>query len=620
MPEHEQTPKPVAPPQPQPRPALRPAETPRPANWVQALGRQPAASLFALETGAVRDEMGADESAPAADESRPAAHEDMALLPATLGPRQRAPLMIQRAADLDGLTPESDETAADAIAPAGLLVADDAASGPGQMTRSAFLAALRDAVCAGVEAELEGTLWSAMGCPYVEYWFGYYQQQSADHIERALRRYVPEASSATSAEGYIPLAVARVRRGVATWRDTGQVTEVPAGLPTNLPGLPPSAPPAAAPTNQGENDENVARKADATATPAHSPARVRQQLGPGQPLEGGVRNRMEPALGADLGRVRLHTDGKAAGLARGLGARAFAVGNHVAFGAGHYQPGTLIGDALLAHELAHVVQQSAAQTPASATSSSDERSLEDDADHTAMGAVLRLWGHARALAGRTMPALRAGLRLQSCGMSVKEKEQAAKDLLAIITDPMANEADIIKKMEALGSDGAEVLMLTPPFDHKSDDGRIRTFAGTEAGQRVLAKGTSILHNGDVVARVRADAIDKILAEFTPTTPPTVKPDEQTALDRINKAIDADSRKPEYSKSTPPLRLPVTRLNFGTEMFGGVYYNPHMSGNDAGRTRLRSLKNPETSNVAHVEAPDGHHERVGNAKVRHPFEE
>src|SRR5206468_3817075 len=88
-------------------------------------------------------------------------------------------------------------------------------------------------------------------------------------------------------------------------------------------------------------------------TPASVPP-----LGPGRPLDGAARARMEPAFGYDFSRVRVHSDGHAAEAARGLHAHAFTYGNAVVFGAGRYQPGEPTGDALLAHELAHVVQQS----------------------------------------------------------------------------------------------------------------------------------------------------------------------------------------------------------------------------------------------------------------------
>jgi hypothetical protein len=85
---------------------------------------------------------------------------------------------------------------------------------------------------------------------------------------------------------------------------------------------------------------------------------VRQVLrSPGEPLGPAVRALMEARFGRDLSRVRLHADARAAASARALGARAYAAGPHVVFAEGAYDPGTRRGLWLLAHELAHVVQQ-----------------------------------------------------------------------------------------------------------------------------------------------------------------------------------------------------------------------------------------------------------------------
>ncbi len=78
---------------------------------------------------------------------------------------------------------------------------------------------------------------------------------------------------------------------------------------------------------------------------------------PGKPLDPATRAFMEPRFGHDFGRVRVHTDEKAAESARAVNALAYAVGNHVAFAPGRYAPATVPGRRLLAHELAHVVQQ-----------------------------------------------------------------------------------------------------------------------------------------------------------------------------------------------------------------------------------------------------------------------
>ena len=77
----------------------------------------------------------------------------------------------------------------------------------------------------------------------------------------------------------------------------------------------------------------------------------------GSPLPPTVRQFMEPRFGADFGGVRVHADGRAAELATSVSARAFAYGKHLYFNEGEYQPGTDGGKRVLAHELAHVVQQ-----------------------------------------------------------------------------------------------------------------------------------------------------------------------------------------------------------------------------------------------------------------------
>jgi hypothetical protein len=78
---------------------------------------------------------------------------------------------------------------------------------------------------------------------------------------------------------------------------------------------------------------------------------------PGQQLDTNTRNAVEPRFGHDFSRVRVHTDAKAAQSARAVDALAYTVGSDVVFGANRYSPETPDGQRLLAHELAHVVQQ-----------------------------------------------------------------------------------------------------------------------------------------------------------------------------------------------------------------------------------------------------------------------
>lgn len=78
---------------------------------------------------------------------------------------------------------------------------------------------------------------------------------------------------------------------------------------------------------------------------------------PGQPLDPGVRSVMEERLGYDFSQVRIHTNEDAARSAAAIGANAYAAGNHIIFGAGQFAPAVPDGQRVVAHELAHVIQQ-----------------------------------------------------------------------------------------------------------------------------------------------------------------------------------------------------------------------------------------------------------------------
>ncbi len=79
----------------------------------------------------------------------------------------------------------------------------------------------------------------------------------------------------------------------------------------------------------------------------------------GQPLPHSERRFFESRFGHDFSRVRVHSGGAAEQSARDVNANAYTVGHNIVFGAGRFAPGTHEGRRLLAHELAHVVQQSA---------------------------------------------------------------------------------------------------------------------------------------------------------------------------------------------------------------------------------------------------------------------
>jgi hypothetical protein len=321
---------------------------------------------------------------------------------------ENGPGFLQRAVDLGSqsaaIEPQDETTGG------GLLVEDGSADlSAGQMSKTEFLDALRESLCQIAEAEV------GYVCPGIDHLFATYGPMPAADIENAIRRFVSGARSAPSAADYIPLIGEQVRRAILIWKSTGEVTGIPPGFESSFP-VPLPGPPSEA---TSEPTEGLALKTrdGGPRTPSDSPHAIHRQLGGGRPIDESVGARLRPVIGMDLSRIRIHTDAAAARLASGLDARAFTIGQHIAFAPGEYQPGTPVGDALLAHEIAHVVQQSG-EAATGSPDTSDYQQLEEDADRSAVGTVVSLWGHARAglnrIAGNALPALKSGLRLQRC--------------------------------------------------------------------------------------------------------------------------------------------------------------------------------------------------------------
>lgn len=346
-------------------------------------------------------------------------------------PRTR--LMIQRAAaeSSSEVTPQlnigatAEPTVASEQKPAGLIVEDDAQEvGPGQMRKSEFLDQLEDAICAAADAELAAVGRDTEGCPYIQSRMSYYRTRSSAQVERAAQSYFPQ-SRVASARDYIPLISERVRRAVAVWVRTGKITGVP-----GFAGLTPATAPVT--VESGSTTTGVQRKGlDQSGGITADPIAIRGEMGTGRALDGNLRSRMEPAFGVDFSNVRVHTDSRAAELSSQLKARAFTIGSDVAFGASQYRPGTLRGDALIAHELAHVVQQGSGGTASTRGSqdASSQEEFEADADSAALGAMATLWGKGHDALSRirrnARPSMRSGLRLRRCG--IFEDEEKVKE-------------------------------------------------------------------------------------------------------------------------------------------------------------------------------------------------
>ena len=136
----------------------------------------------------------------------------------------------------------------------------------------------------------------------------------------------------------------------------------------------------------GQEDERLQTKriqASGTGQVTAPPAVHEVLRSSGQPLDRATRAFMEPRFGRDFSHVRVHEGAAAEQSAREVNAHAYTVGNHIVFGRGNFSPQTSRGKELLAHELTHVVQQTASsqviqRQPASPTSTPANGGLTDE--------------------------------------------------------------------------------------------------------------------------------------------------------------------------------------------------------------------------------------------------
>ena len=164
-------------------------------------------------------------------------------------------------------------------------------------------------------------------------------------------------------------------------------------------------------------------------------------LGEGQGL-GASKSKMESALGEDLSDVRIHTDSAAEQLNKKQGSDAVTMGQDIAFGPDKFKPGTLEGDALLAHELAHTIQQKDA-TPNGVVKEDRSPNLERDANNTAASVLGRLFG--RKSGAKAKPSRKAGFSMQmSICMQPRMVEPERPDYF---TEPSHRTMDVIETID-----------------------------------------------------------------------------------------------------------------------------------------------------------------------------
>jgi hypothetical protein len=258
------------------------------------------------------------------------------------------------------------------------IVADGQKAAPGQMQKSEFLTEVREALMRELEPEFAPLGRTARDCPYIVRTIDRYAGRPVSALMRLIESFAHPSAGADANE--LIRAVTRRARDAAR-----RIAE-----------------------KSGDRVQAMTRSSDVNL-PGHDPVTVRSQLSSGRAFDGSIRRRMEQSFGRSFAAVRIHDDAAAARLNRALGARAFTVGHDIAFGTGEYRPGTAAGDVLIAHELAHTIQQEGREPgsrPRDAAFAAGDGDLERQADWVAAASPDRRKDAVAALRGT------AGKRIQ----------------------------------------------------------------------------------------------------------------------------------------------------------------------------------------------------------------
>ena len=211
-----------------------------------------------------------------------------------------------------------------------------------------------------------------------------------------------------------------------------------------------------------EEEEKLQRKEAGAA--AHSlsgaPAIVHEVLrSPGQPLDAATRAFFEPRFGRDFSSVRVHTGTAAVQSARDVNAHAYTVGQNIVFANGQYAPTQTAGRRLVAHELAHVIQQNRGGSERPALRAG---ALEQAAESAATAFVE---GQSSiCVSGVSAP----GLARQPVPGGEEKKPRSLRESLkagALTDSALAEEIDLISEWLPVNpSSGAEYKQLSGELD------------------------------------------------------------------------------------------------------------------------------------------------------------
>jgi hypothetical protein len=348
-----------------------------------------------------------------------------------------------------------------------------------------------------------------------------------------------------------------------------------------------------------EEEGKLQKKEAGPAGPAlgEAPASVHEVLrSQGQPLDAATRAYFEPRFGQDFGRVRVHSDVLAKESARSVNALAYTVGQDVVFGTGQYAPETMAGRKLLAHELAHVIQQEHSTNPTKLTIGPSESVLEQQGNRATVDV-----GVGR-IAADVSPSSTSGLVQRQAPAA--EPEPAAEPVGGVPTsrlypvDPNSSAAEYERSqrygvtMRAEASSRANPIPVIreggapPDFITKSD--RPQAEGLGESG--IIRTETYEFHVPDAIEywterAANDEEIIMVLRSYMPDVLPALEPHAEPALS-------------EPLLLTPLLPTPVDESLIKTVDPGGKYRRAAWSrGLEKRKQRLAAKVLTEAENVA-----------------------
>lgn len=237
------------------------------------------------------------------------------------------------------------------------------------------------------------------------------------------------------------------------------------------------------------DDDRMLQRKGVGVGPASLPTSVHQTLaGSGTPLDSGTRSFMESRFGRDFGGVRIHTGPTAADSAKAVNARAYTVGQNIAFDNGEYRPHTTEGRLLLAHELAHTIQQLGfgAMSEGLTIDHGAHDPLEHEADLAALAAMTGAKPKIRPGVGGNQLS-RAGREWSDEALTSKLKKAGVKH----VTEPFKDAAgDVAQAFDVgvltlPGEKGDDAAVLSMWSERSDNDALESTVTGGEPDKLLL---------------------------------------------------------------------------------------------------------------------------------------